>query len=207
MATVSRRGVDQRTTGKLAVTLRVLSEIPISSVDSPSHGQDFVIASHAEHYYEASYETNGGSLARDFVLSYETKRPKTGVDLITSKPPGEDGFFMMTITAGDELEAMDQATDYVFVVDISGSMAHDGKLAASRNTIQSFIQALSPVDRFELLAFNVNPTALFRGLRNADEAAQQRAREWVLLDQSARAAHHWHQRCILLTNAVTQIVR
>ena len=185
LATVSKNGVDQRTSGKLAVTMKVLSEVPIASVDSPSHGQDFVVASHSPKYYEASYETDGGDLSRDFVLSYQTKRPKTGVDIVTSKPAGEDGYFMMTITAGEELEEMDQAMDYVFVVDISGSMAHDGKLAASRNTIQSFVEALSPEDRFELLAFNVSPTTLFKGLQKADDASIQQAKEF-LMDQSAR---------------------
>ena len=47
--------------------------------------------------------------------------------------------------------------DYVFVLDVSGSMANDGKLPLSRDSLQSFIESLGPEDRFELIAFNIAP--------------------------------------------------
>lgn len=45
LSTVTRREVNQRTTGRFALTMRVLSEVPIKEMDSPSHGDQFVIAS------------------------------------------------------------------------------------------------------------------------------------------------------------------
>ena len=42
--------------------------------------------------------------------------------------------------------------DYVFVLDVSGSMQDDGKLALSRSSIEAFVKALGEKDRaFEWL--------------------------------------------------------
>ena len=47
--------------------------------------------------------------------------------------------------------------DYVFVLDVSGSMAFDGKLPLSRQSLRSFIESLGPEDRFEVITFNIAP--------------------------------------------------
>ena len=71
-------------------------------------------------------------------VSYNLERPQSGIDLITSKEANDDGYFMMTITAGKELEQQEKGMDYVFIRDVSGSMALDGKLGTSRFPIQAF---------------------------------------------------------------------
>lgn len=179
------RKADQRTTGRFSLTLDVKSEVPIAAMESPSHADSFVVAKHVPTYYQASMEVDGGDLSRDVVLAYHLKRPKSGLDMITSKTEAEDGYFQLTLTAGDELAEDDFGMDYVFVVDVSGSMANDGKLAASRRAVESFVEALSPKDRFELLAFNVQPRVLFQELRTYDDNASQ-ATATFLDDQTAR---------------------
>ena len=51
--------------------------------------------------------------------------------------------------------------DYVFLLDISGSMARDDKLGISRK-VWSLSSIAGPEDRFDCLAFNVAPTPLFK---------------------------------------------
>ena len=80
----------------------------------------------------------GGDLARDVVVAYQLSRPKTGLDLIASRAKGEDGYFCLLLTAGDDLAQLDTGMDYVFVLDISGSMAHHSKLPVSQKTIAAF---------------------------------------------------------------------
>ena len=179
-----RREIDQATTGRFALTMRVLSEIPIEEMSSPSHADDFVVVAHSPKFQEASYETDGGDLSRDFVVSYRTTRGETGFDLITSKPEGEDGYFMLTLTAGEELEAQDEPMDYVFVLDISGSMADEGKLRLSRQAIEAFISALEPHDRFQVMTFNVQPTTLFDFLVNANDEAMKSAMDFLNSQQA-----------------------
>ena len=91
---------------------------------------------------QASLEQTSGSLARDFVLAYHASRPLTGVDMITSKEAGDDGYFFMTLTPGEELSGEGAGMDYLFILDISGSMASDGKLQASSESVGAFIEAL-----------------------------------------------------------------
>ena len=175
LATVTKENIDSRTQGKFAITMEVKSEVPISQVESPSHGDDFVIARHSEGYYQASLETKGGSLARDVVLACEMKRPRTGIDFITSKEKGEDGYFCMTVTAGEDLGKLDTGMDYVFVLDVSGSMGNDSKLAMSKRSVASFIEALDSKDRFEVMTFNIAPNVHFSSLKNASEENIQSA--------------------------------
>ncbi len=200
LATTTRRGIDQRVTGRMALNLRVLSEVPIVAMHSPSHGDDVVIADHSRRFYEASLEAEGGDLTRDIVLAYHTSRPQTGIDVITSKPRGEDGYFMLTLTAGEELAAFDQAMDYVFVLDISGSMGNDGKLLTSKESVQAFVDELGPDDRFELITFNTRPQMAFNTLRAADEPGRaeagafldtQRARGGTVLGPAITTAYKY----------------
>lgn len=179
LATVARKDLDQRTTGRFAMSLRVKSEVPIEQMSSPSHGEAFVFTRHNEFFQEATLELTGGDLSRDLVVDYKLARPVTGLDVITSRPDGEDGYFLLTLTAGEELAKLDQGMDYVFVLDVSGSMAIDGKLGLSTQSIAAFIEALSPEDRVEVLTFNMQPTTLFRELRKADDAAKAEARAFL----------------------------
>ena len=185
LATVTRDNINQNTTGKLAMTLRVLSEVPLVDMQSPSHTDGFAIAKHSANFYEASYETDSGSIARDFVLNFDMARPRTGVDIITSKPDGEDGYFMLTVTAGKELAELDQPMDYIFVLDVSGSMRNSSKLIMSKDAIYAFVKELSDKDRFEIIAFNVQPEQLFKIMQPADKTNLDQAKSF-LDQQSAR---------------------
>ena len=169
LATVTRSGIDEQTKGHFAFTIDVKSEVPIVAMESPSHKEKIVIAKHGDNYWRASMENPAGSLDRDVVLAYHSERAKTGFDLITSKVGGEPGYFQLSLTAGKELEQLNQGMDYVFVLDVSGSMANGGKLPLSRESLESFIGSLGPDDRFELIAFNIAPNTLFNKSRPASE--------------------------------------
>jgi Ca-activated chloride channel homolog len=175
LATVTRTDVSQRTTGKFALTFDIKSEIPLTKTESPSHGDDFVFAKHGENYTRASLETAGGDLNRDVVLAFRTERARTGFDIVTSKQSGEDGYLQLTLTAGKELEKLDRGMDYVFVLDVSGSMEFDGKLRLSQGSLAEFVKQLAPEDRFEMMAFNVAPRTLFNDLQAPEPEAVERA--------------------------------
>jgi len=177
LATAPRPGLNSKTEGKFALTLQIKSEVPLLEIESSSHPDDFVFVKHSDKYYEASLETDGGDLNRDLVLAYHASRPQTGLDLVTSIPPNEDGYFQLTLTAGEELEKQEIGMDYVFVLDISGSMVHDGKLRISRESIGAFISELGPKDQFEVITFNMAADPLFGSLQpttpeNQFQAAQ-----------------------------------
>ena len=179
LATVTRRDLDQNATGKFSLSLEAKSEVPIVEMESPSHRDDFAIVKHTERYWQASLEATGGNLSRDLVIAYRHSRPRTGLDLAASKGSGEDGYFLLTLTAGEELSELDRGMDYVFVLDISGSMAHDGKLGLSRTSLGAFLDALGKEDRFELVTFNVAAETLFGELAPVGDESKERARAFL----------------------------
>lgn len=179
LATVTRKGIDSKTTGKFAIHLDVKSAIPIVGMQSPSHRDAFVTAKHSDAYWVAGLETTGGSLAADVVLNYDISRPKSGVDLITSNQPGDEGYFCLTITAGKELAETNSGMDYVFVLDVSGSMANDGKLIVSKNALNAFIDEITEKDRFEVMTFNLNPNVLFGELKTGSSTTKENARSFM----------------------------
>ncbi len=184
LATVTRRDINAGTTGRFAINLDVKSAIPIVDIKSPSHPDVFVVARHADTYCQASLEAAGGSLASDVVINYDISRPRTGIDLITSRQKGEDGFFCMTVATGKELEKLDTGMDYVFVLDVSGSMANDGKLVVSKNALDAFISELGETDRFEVMTFNVAPQVLFGSLKAGTVDFRQQAMQFMAGQQA-----------------------
>ncbi|MCX7049235.1 MAG: VIT and VWA domain-containing protein [Candidatus Sumerlaeota bacterium] len=181
LATVARKNIDQRVKGKFTFNLDVKSEIPIVKMESPSHSSKIAVAPHSENYYQASLEAVGGDLSRDLVVAYNISRPRTGIDMIVSKQSREDGYFRLTLTAGEELKAIGGGAgkDYLFILDVSGSMDRDGKLQTSRNSVGAFIKALGKEDRFEVMTFNIQPAMLFSQLAAVSEDNSKRALEFL----------------------------
>ncbi len=175
LATTTRPGLDQKVQGRFSFNLEIKNEIPITALTSPSHPDDLVFHQHRDNFVQASIENSGGSLDKDIVIAMQTKRPRTGLDVVTSRTPGEDGYFLMSLTAGEELAEQAIGMDYVFVVDISGSMANDRKLQLSRQACQSFIGKLTPGDRFQVLTFNIGTAQVFDGLQFVTEESVEQA--------------------------------
>jgi len=184
LATLTRSDLSSRTTGRFALTLDATSEVPIVSLTSPSHPDGFVVVRHNQSYVQASLETDGGDLSRDLVLAFNISRPHTGIDLLATRQPGEDGYFQLTVTAGEELAKQALAMDYLFILDVSGSMAHDGKMGISRRSIGAFVDEIGDQDRFEVMSFNIAPQSLFNRLRDADEPTRQEAKDFLASRQA-----------------------
>jgi Ca-activated chloride channel family protein len=218
LATNTRKNFRATTAGKFSMTVDAKSEVPLVAMESPSHAKQFAIAKHDEGYYQASLEVTGGDLQRDVVIAYQAKRPRTGIDVVTSRAGGEDGYFYLTVTAGDELKAAETGADYVFLLDVSGSMADDQKLRVSEKSIEAFIQSLGKDDRFEVVTFNVQAKTLFRELRAADDGAKgeaaaflakQEARGGTVLGPAMAAAYKYADakrplNVVLLSDGLTE---
>ena len=179
LATNTKGATDERVQGKFALSLHVKSEVPIVDIESPSHANDFVSVKHSDEFFEYSMEMPDGSLGRDIVLAYHTVRPHTGLDIITSSTGQEDGYFYLTLTPGEELAGVNAPMDFLFILDISGSMNKDGKLRLSRKSIESFIDTLSPENKFEVMAFNAGPSVLFNELTPMNDESRKRAFNFI----------------------------
>ncbi|MCH6257046.1 VWA domain-containing protein [Puniceicoccaceae bacterium K14] len=115
-----------------------------------------------------SYTKSGGqNLNQDFVFYYKLQENLPGrLEMITYRPIEEKpGTFMLLMTPGDDLEPLKNGSDYVFVVDVSGSM--NGKLHTLANGVSKAIEKLRPEDRYRIIPFNNRAWDIHKGWLNA----------------------------------------
>lgn len=114
----------------------------------------------------------------DFTLYYSTDDQDVGVSVLTHRPPGEDGYFLLTVTPAYDRGATVAAKDITFVLDVSGSMSGE-KMAQARRAIRFCLDRLNPNDRFEVIRFSTEAEALFGRLEKATPANVAKAQAYV----------------------------
>jgi len=94
------------------------------------------------------------TLDKDLVVYWRHQAGLPGsVDLVAHKPAGTNrGTFMMVVTPGDDLKPILEGKDWVFVLDVSGSM--QGKYATLVDGVQRALQQMRSEDRFRIVLFN-----------------------------------------------------
>ena len=102
-------------------------------------------------------------LDKDIVVYWRHQQGLPGsIDMITHKPEGSSrGTFMMSVTPGDDLSNIQGGRDWVFVLDLSGSM--QGKYSSLVEGVNKGLKKLRPDDRFRIVLFNNSTTDLTQG--------------------------------------------
>jgi len=119
------------------------------------------------------------SLDRDLVVYWRLAQDLPGsVDLVTYKPDAAGrGTFLLTLTPGAELTPIADGADWIFVLDVSGSM--QGKYATLAEGVRQALGRLRPDDRFRIITFNDQASELTRGFVDATPEAVRRWAERV----------------------------
>ncbi|MEE4175351.1 MAG: VIT and VWA domain-containing protein [Xanthomonadales bacterium] len=95
------------------------------------------------------------------------------VELVAHKPdPAGQGTFLMTVTPGNDLAPIVEGRDWVFVLDLSGSMA--GKYHSLVEGLRRGLDRLPPGDRFRVVLFNDRAWALTSAFLPVDAANVER---------------------------------
>ena len=132
LATATKQGADSRMNGKFAFSLDgKVGQCRSRQWKAPATRMTSSSRKHDESYYQASLETKEGSLARDIVLATNLSRPQNRhrPDHLEARRRGR--LFLPDADGRRRLwRSESEGMDYVFVLDISGSMGNDGKLAA-----------------------------------------------------------------------------
>ncbi len=157
--------------------LRFASPLPVSELRSSSHG----IEVSGEGTAQAEVELNdaGAGNDRDFILSYRLagERTATGLTLYRGEGPdgGDENFFLAVIEPPKAIApAQINPREYVFVVDISGSM-HGHPLATAKVLLRNLIGNLRPTDTFNVLLFSGSSQVLAPSSVPATRANIERA--------------------------------
>jgi len=124
-------------------------------------------------------ERQGAHLDRDFVFYYRLQDGLPGrVELVPFRDdPNGLGTFMLVVTPGIDLGPLTGGADYVFVLDVSGSMG--GKLGTLAQGVSKGLGQLDPADRFRIVTFDGKARELTSGWTPATAGAVTRFSEKV----------------------------
>jgi Ca-activated chloride channel homolog len=164
--------------GLVSGRIELESKEPVRTIYSPTHQVDVKRVSDRRSL--VSFETAAGQEKQDFELFYTRSTDDFGLTLLTHRDPGKDGYFLLMISPKDEWSEQEYtAKDIVFVLDTSGSMAEEGKMEKARSALLYGIRILRPQDRFNVISFAGEETAMERAMITADEQGRKRGEAFV----------------------------
>ncbi len=135
------------------ITVTLAAGMPIQRIACPSHRTSvrYDGPSNATVNLDRS-ESRGGN--RDFVLDYSLagRQVESGLLLYQGKD-GERFFLLMVEPPGRVVASQIPPREYIFVVDVSGSM-HGFPLEVSKKLLADLISHLRPTDTFNVLLFS-----------------------------------------------------
>lgn len=131
------------------------------------------------HTYCWTFDAPEGVLNQDLVVYYRLAQNLPGrVDMLSYKPSVADpGYFMMTLTPGVDLEPLRAGADYLFILDLSGSMS--GKLSTLIAGLEKTLGQLRPEDRVNIVTFSDKARRLTRDWQALDPGNVQRLTQQV----------------------------
>mgnify|MGYP005847935313 CR=1 FL=1 len=162
-----------------AVDLRVeLHDLPgLRTIYSPNY--PITIERTGDDAAVITYAADATTPASDFDLYFGAAEELVGLNLLSYKPAGEDGFFVLLAAPALDAAA-DQvvARDIVVVLDVSGSM-QGKKITQATAAVRYIVEHLNPADRFNLLAFSTGVSSWERRLQPVSERSLDAALAWL----------------------------
>lgn len=187
-----------------AINVELRSGWPVDEVRMPG-ADDAKVTKLADGHYKVAVDRAATSLDHDVVFYYRLAENLPGrVELMTYKPKADQpGTFMLTVTPGEDLAPIGEPSaaskasamtysesvtvnatagaDYVFVLDVSGSM--ESKLPTLARGVQQALTHFRNGDRFRIFVFSGRARELTNGFVNANP---QSVAEWSANVQSLR---------------------
>src|SRR6266850_537233 len=160
----------------LSVKIELKSAEPLASIYSPSHKVE--IKRDGPNRAVIGYESKDEKPDTDFQLVYSSDTRDVGLRLITYKPDGDEGYFLLLAAPTVSDETKPATKDVVFVVDTSGSMA-GAKLQQAQKALRFCVENLNGEDRFEIVRFSTEAEPLFGKLIDADSEHRKRASNFI----------------------------
>jgi Ca-activated chloride channel family protein len=156
----------------------VLSDLPgLRTIYSPNY--PITVERLADDEAVITYSAAADQPASDFDLYFGADQQAVGLDLLSYRPAGEDGYFVLLAapsfeTASDEIVAR----DIVVVLDVSGSM-QGKKIEQAQDAVRYIVEQLNPEDRFNLIAFSTGVTLWKKELQAVDVKSTNDALRWI----------------------------
>ena len=171
----------QTTPASFDIAVAISAGMPIGEVRSSSHA---ITLSHDGNSVArvALAKADGEAGNRDFMLDYRVRGPSIGAGLLLYEAPqaagtqvGRDNFFLLMVQPPAVVEpAAIPPREYIFVLDVSGSM-NGFPLDTAKSVLRDLIGHLRPIDTFNVVLFSgdsqlMAPSSLSATPANIDRA-------------------------------------
>jgi len=170
--------VDDAVHENFSFKLKLKSAFPVAEVRTPGYDQVTQITQ-TNGVYDVVLEQNegGATLSRDIVFYYRLDDSiPARVEIIPYKASAQEpGTFMAVVTPAASLQPISEGSDWIFVLDVSGSMS-GGKIQTLAKGVEKVLGKMSPNDRFKLITFNNHAKDLTRGFV---AATPQNVQKWI----------------------------
>ena len=161
----------------VSVKLELETKRSLKSIYSPSHAVE--IKRDGPNRATVGYEASDVAPDTDFALYFSPEKDEVGINLLTHRTAGEDGFFLLLASPGVDVKENNLVKkDVVFVLDTSGSMAGK-KLEQAKKALLFCVENLNDGDRFEIARFSTEVEPLFDKLVAADKANREKANSFI----------------------------
>lgn len=161
----------------VSVKLDLDTKRPLKSIYSPTHSVE--IKRDGSNRATAGYEASDVQPDTDFALYFAPEKDEIGLNLLTHKRSGEDGYFLLLASPGIDVKQQSVIPkDVAFVLDTSGSMSGK-KLEQAKKALQFCLENLNDNDHFEVLRFSTEVEPLFDKLVEATKQNRDKAEAFV----------------------------
>ncbi|WP_446011840.1 marine proteobacterial sortase target protein [Candidatus Electrothrix sp.] len=115
---------------------------------------------------------------RDFVLEWEPKKSQVPTVALFSEQQGDEHALLLMVMPPEQQKQDPLAREIVFILDTSGSMGGESIRQAKKALLMA-VERMRPQDRFNLIAFNSNATALFRQSKSGTQGNVEQAVKFI----------------------------
>lgn len=130
----------------------ISSNVPIKTVYSPSHR--IYVKKKGDHLAHASFEQSAVTFDKDFTLYYTVSKKAIGLNLLTYRPDGENGYYLLMASPKSKLRDTEIiGKGVVFVIDTSGSMSGE-KMKRAKAALKYCLNRLHAKDWFNVIRFS-----------------------------------------------------
>lgn len=168
---------DSAPVANLSLAVELRNQPGLRTIYSPQFALDIERADDSS--ASIRYRANAAQPDQDFELYFGVDEAAVGLSVLSYKPAGEDGFFLLLAAPSVDVAPEEIVErDLILVVDISGSMQGE-KIEQARNAANGVLEQLHAGDRFNLIAFSTGVRLWQSELQPASAENRQAARAWI----------------------------
>lgn len=169
-------GEKAKAIGQVSFKVEVESQQAIKALYCPTYEME--INRKDDHHATLGFEAQNMTPEHDLKIYYAGSKEKMDISLLNFREAKKEGFFFLNLSPGLATKEEIVNKDITFVLDASGSMAGE-KMEQAQKALSFCINNLNSKDRFNIVRFSTEATALFNQLETASSSKVDEAEEYI----------------------------